>query len=137
MARSIKRGFQGSYTVIEDGVQIGEVFKGTGAKERAEAFARNPLGTPDGELSKPKVSALEGERAHWAKVNADLAKPVTSVLRAMREVLEQAEDGLGKRLFEEHLVRAMLSAIEPIIKSGGQGFRRARRIHVMPAQVQA
>ncbi len=137
MARSIKRGFQGSFTVIEDGVQIGEVFKGTGAKERAESFARNPLGTAEGELSKPKLSALEGERAHWAKVNADLAKPVNGLLSEMRAVLEGAKDGLGKPLFEEHLVRAMLSAIEPIIKSGGQGFRRARRVHVMPAQASA
>ncbi len=129
MARSVRRGFATSFTVWEDGVQVGEVFKGPGAKERAEQFALNPP-VP----TQSKLSALEGDRAHWAKVNADLAKPVNEVLAAMRGVLEGAKNGAGAPLFQDRHIRMMLQGIEPIIKSGGQSFRRARRQNVLPAQ---
>lgn len=116
--RSVKHLGFGRYVVLEDGAPVGDPFTGNGAKERAHELARNPP-------PKPSVrSALEGDRAYWAKVNADLGKPLAEEEAELKAILAKRRD--------EDEVKIILEQLRPILKAGKQARRRGRRMHVLP-----
>lgn len=115
--RSVKRGFGGSFTVLEDGVQIGDVFKGPGAKERAEALAQAEPAV--------KVNAVADEREYWARVNAVLGAPVAAEMAEHKAVFAKYHDA--------DTVRLLMSILEPAVKAGKQARRRGRRANLLPA----
>lgn len=118
MGRSIKRGFAGSYTVLEDGVQVGDVFKGPGAKERAEEFAKEAP-------SPKKVNDAVAEREYWAKVNAVIGAPVSAEMAEHKAIFAKYHDA--------ETVRLLMSVLEPHVRAGKQARRRQRRAQLLPA----
>lgn len=122
MARSVKRGFGGQYSVLEDGVTVGEPFTGLGAKARAEEFAHNPPQTST--VKAAKLSALQGDRAYWASVNEALGKPLLEEEAELKAVLSKRRD--------EDEVKMLLDIFRAPLKAGKQARRRGRRVHMLP-----